>query len=105
MKHQLKILGSVCNINNMYLDHVKKMAESMAIDFEIEKILDENEIESYGVSVNCAFGICPGCHQNNAGSSEKHTPALVINEALIFHSKVPEDEKLRKVLEKLKKKN
>ena len=101
MKHSIKILGSSCDVNNMYLEYVRKMAIEMHLDFEIEKIESEVEISSYGVTLNCAFGLCPGCRSNNIEPSALNTPALVIDGLLKYVNHVPNDSDLRSILKAL----
>jgi hypothetical protein len=98
----IKILGSKCAISDEYLEAVDKIASRMGLDYTIEKIEDESLMENYEVTVECMYGYCPGCKFNHEGSTDKHAPAMVIDEELVLHSEFPIDEVFEEVLNKFK---
>lgn len=93
---EIKILASRCAVNDEYYKAVKQIAEKNNLSFNIEKVTDLDIIKSYGVSVQCLYGYCPGCASNHQDITEPATPALVINNTVVHHSDFPPDEILEK---------
>lgn len=88
----IKILGSECAISDEYLKNVKKIAEELNYEFSIEKIIEEEKMEKYGVTINCMYGYCTGCNWINKDTDDKHTPALVIDDELVLSNLYPMDD-------------
>ncbi len=73
----IKILGTGCAKCNMLYDNVKKVADSIEIEYELEKILDINEIVNFGVMM---------------------TPGLVIDGQVKASGRIPKDEEIKEML-------
>lgn len=74
---KIEILGTGCKKCNDLADTAKKAAESMQIEYEIEKITDIQKIVEYGVM---------------------STPALVVDGEVKVSGKVPSVEEIKKYL-------
>ena len=73
----IKILGGGCPKCKKLADNAKEAAESLGLDYEIEKITDHNQYIKYGIMV---------------------TPALVIDEQVISSGKVLSTEEIKNSL-------
>lgn len=97
----IKILGSACAISDEYLETVEKLVKEKGLDYTIEKIIDEEKMKPYDVTIECMYGYCPGCYFNHKDSKGKHTPALVINGELLLYNNFPEDEVFVEIIGKI----
>ena len=70
----IKILGSGCKNCTKLEESTRKAVEELGIEATIEKVKDFKDIASYGVM---------------------RTPALVVDEKVIFSGKVPSVEELK----------
>jgi small redox-active disulfide protein 2 len=73
----LKVYGSGCAKCNLLAEHAEAAAQSLGIDYEIEKVTDINKIIDAGVI---------------------RTPALAVNDEIVVVGSVPSAEKLKKYL-------
>ncbi len=73
----IKILGMGCAKCVKLAETAKEAAETMGIEYHLEKITDIKDIMAYGVMV---------------------TPALVVDEKVIFAGKLPSIDEIKKVL-------
>jgi len=74
----IKILGMGCAKCVKLAEVAKEAADSMGIEYTLEKVTDIKAIMGYGVMV---------------------TPALVVDEKVIFAGKLPTGEEIKKALE------
>lgn len=72
----IKILGVGCSKCEKLEKNVKKAVEELGIDATVEKVEDLKEIVSYGVMTS---------------------PALVIDEKVVFAGKVPSTKEIKKL--------
>ncbi|NLY52707.1 MAG: thioredoxin family protein [Firmicutes bacterium] len=73
----IKVLGSGCAKCNKLEQLVREIVEEEGLDAEVEKVADPSEIINYGVMV---------------------TPALVVDERVLFSGIVPDKSKLKEWL-------
>lgn len=73
----IKVLGSGCAKCNKLEQLVREIVEEEGLDAEVEKVADPSEIINYGVMV---------------------TPALVVDEQVLFSGIVPDKSKLKEWL-------
>lgn len=73
----IKILGMGCAKCVKLAETAKEAAETLGIEYHLEKITDIKDIMAYGVMV---------------------TPALVVDEKVIFAGKLPSIDEIKKVL-------
>ncbi len=74
---KLQILGTGCPKCQKLTDHAEKAAQSLGIEYEMEKVTEIDQIMSYGVMM---------------------TPALVVDGAVKVVGKVPSVEQLKAVI-------
>ena len=75
---KLQILGTGCLKCNKLTEHTKKAAESLGIEFEIEKVTDIQKIMEFGVMM---------------------TPALVVDGEVKVVGKVPSVDDIKKMIQ------
>ena len=75
---KVQILGTGCPRCVRTEQNVRRAAENLGIDAEIEKITDVNEIVDYGIT---------------------STPAVVVDGEVKFSGEIPSVEEIEKVLE------
>ena len=73
----IKVLGSGCAKCNKLEQLVREVVQEEGLDAEVEKVADPSEIINYGVMV---------------------TPALVVDERVLFSGIVPDKSKLKEWL-------
>lgn len=74
---QVQILGSGCAKCQKLADHAEAAAQSMGIDYELQKITDMNEIIDFGVMV---------------------TPALAVDGYVKVSGKIPSVDEIKRLL-------
>jgi len=74
---KIQILGTGCAKCNMLADNVKKIADSMGVEYQLEKVTDIMKIMEFGVMM---------------------TPGLAIDGKVKAAGKVPKDEEIKKFL-------
>lgn len=74
---KIKILGTGCTKCNKLADAAKKMAESMELDYELEKVTNMMRFADYGVMV---------------------TPAMVVDGEVKVSGKIPSESALKEML-------
>ena len=74
---KIKILGTGCAKCTKLADASKQAADNIGLEYEIEKITDINQIMAFGVMM---------------------TPALVVDDEVLFSGKVPAVAALEKML-------
>ena len=74
---KIQILGTGCAKCNLLADNVKKIADSMGVEYELEKVTDIMKIMEFGVMM---------------------TPGLAIDGNVKAAGKVPKDEEIKKYL-------
>ena len=74
---KIQILGTGCAKCRMLAETAKQAADLLAIEYEIEKVTDINDIMSFGVMI---------------------TPALVVDGEVKSAGKVPDIEQVKKML-------
>lgn len=75
----IKVLGGECANCKKLMENAKKVAEELGIEAQFEEVKDYEKILGYGVM---------------------RTPALVVNEKLMFSGKVAGVEEIKEVLKK-----
>lgn len=75
---KLQILGTGCPKCNKLAEHTKEAAESLGIDYEIEKITDITKIMEFGVMM---------------------TPALAVDGEVKVAGKVPSVDDIKKMIQ------
>jgi len=74
---KLTIYGSGCAKCNLLTEHAEAAAQALGINYEIDKVTEINAIIDAGVM---------------------HTPALAVDDDIVFEGAVPSTEKLKKYL-------
>ena len=74
---KIQILGTGCKKCNDLTERVKAVADSLEIEYELEKVTDIAEIVSYGVMM---------------------TPALVIDGEVKVSGKIPSEDEIKELL-------
>ena len=74
---KIQVLGTGCAKCNMLADNVKKIADSMGIEYQLEKVTDIMEIMKSGVMM---------------------TPGLVVDGVVKASGKVPKDDEIREMI-------
>lgn len=74
---KIQVLGTGCAKCNMLADNVKKVADSMGIEYQLEKVEDINKIMEFGVMM---------------------TPGLVVDGVVKASGKVPKDDEIKKMI-------
>ncbi len=74
---KIQILGTGCKKCNDLTEKVKAVADSLGIDYELEKVTDIVQIVGYGVMA---------------------TPALVIDGVVKVSGKVPSEQEIKELL-------
>jgi small redox-active disulfide protein 2 len=73
----IKVLGTGCAKCDMLYDSVKKIADGLEIEYELEKISDIMKITEFGVMM---------------------TPALVVDGQVKVSGKVPKDDEIKEMI-------
>ncbi len=73
----IKVLGTGCAKCDMLYDSVKKIADDMGLEYELEKVQDIMKITEFGVMM---------------------TPALVVDGQVKVSGKVPKDDEIKKII-------
>ena len=74
---KIQVLGTGCAKCNMLVDNVKKIADSMGIEYQLEKVEDINKIMEFGVMM---------------------TPGLVVDGVVKASGKVPKDDEIKEMI-------
>ena len=74
---KIQILGTGCSKCNMLADNVKKIADSMGIEYQLEKVEDINKIIEFGVMM---------------------TTGLVVDGVVKASGKVPKDDEIKEMI-------
>lgn len=74
---KIQVLGTGCAKCNMLAESVKKIADSMGIEYQLEKVEDINKILEFGVMM---------------------TPGLVVDGVVKASGKVPKDNEIREMI-------
>lgn len=74
---KIQVLGTGCAKCNMLVDNVKKIADSLGVEYQLEKVEDINKIMEFGVMM---------------------TPGLVVDGVVKASGKVPKDDEIKKMI-------
>ena len=74
---KIQILGTGCAKCNLLAENVKKVADSLDIEYELEKVSDIKEIMNFGVMM---------------------TPALVVDGEVKVCGRVPKDKEIENLI-------
>ena len=74
---KIQILGTGCAKCTMLADNIKKIADSLGIEYELEKVEDITKIIEFGVMM---------------------TPGLVVDGVVKASGKVPKDDEIKNLL-------
>lgn len=74
---KIQVLGTGCAKCNMLADNVKKIADSMGIEYQLEKVEDITKIMEFGVMM---------------------TPVLVVDGVVKASGKVPKDDEIKEMI-------
>ncbi|MBR4870490.1 MAG: hypothetical protein IKU12_06895, partial [Oscillospiraceae bacterium] len=89
--------------NDYYFDSLNKMLRASGMEYTLERVTDEDEIEALGLDIACMYNYCPGCkttHEKLQNSGEEYhcVPAIHINGKLVFCGWMPEEDELDWIL-------
>lgn len=74
---KIQILGTGCAKCNMLAENVKKVADSLGIEYQLEKVEDITKIMEFGVMM---------------------TPGLVVDGVVKASGKVPKDDEIKEMI-------
>ena len=74
---KIQVLGTGCAKCNMLVDNIKKIADSMGIEYQLEKVEDITKIIEFGVMM---------------------TPGLVVDGVVKASGKVPKDDEIKEMI-------
>ena len=74
---KIQVLGTGCAKCNMLAENVKKIADSMGIEYQLEKVEDITKIIEFGVMM---------------------TPGLVVDGVVKASGKVPKDDEIKEMI-------
>lgn len=74
---KIQVLGTGCAKCTMLADNVKKIADSMGIEYQLEKVEDITKIIEFGVMM---------------------TPGLVVDGVVKASGKVPKDDEIKEMI-------
>lgn len=99
----VKLYTSLCPRNDYYFDSLNKMLRASGMEYTLERVTDETEIDALGLDIACLYNYCPGCktmHKNLQENGEDYrcVPAIYINGKMVFCGWMPEEEELDQIL-------
>lgn len=101
MDKTIRVLGSPCMRSSYYRDIVQEVVDEMGLGQTVVKLIDPDEILTYGIRVGCSNAYCPGCNLVNKDRGDtRYTPALAIGKDVPIHSSMPSKKAIREALEK-----
>ncbi len=105
MAIQVKLYTSACPRNEYYQESLDGMLRSSAVEYTLERVSDEGEIEALGLDISCIYNYCPGCktmHQGLQAQGEDYhcVPAIYINGEMVFCGWMPEEAEMAEILAK-----
>jgi hypothetical protein len=93
------VLGSHCKKSDYYQLTVQRLLDTLSPGQLVEKTIDLDIIKSYGIKMGCSMAYCPGCNYAHPTSDpSQYTPALVIDDHVVFHTSFPTEEAFREKL-------
>ena len=103
---KLRLYCSICARNDYHMDRIRAAADQLGLDYTLEKVTDDEELNRLDLTVPCLYAYCPGCRILNEQvlSDEPEarcTPALEINGELRFWGVPASDEALLDALSAL----
>ena len=103
---KLRLYCSICARNDYYMERIRAIADQLGLDYTLEKVTDDRELERLGLTVPCLYAYCPGCRILNEQvlndePEARCTPALEIGGELRFWGVPASDDALREALSSL----
>ena len=100
---KLRLYCSICARNDYYMERIRTIADSLGLNYTLEKITDDGAIDRRGLQVPCMYAYCPGCRITSSQLKEddpdaRCTPALEIDGVLRFWDTPAADGDLREAL-------
>ena len=99
----VKLYTSLCPRNEYYLESLDKMLRSSCLEYTLERVTDETEIDALGLDIACLYNYCPGCKTMHKSLQENDgdyrcVPAIYINGKMVFCGWMPEAQELEESL-------
>ena len=103
MAIRVKLYTSLCPRNDYYFDSLNKALRTSGLEYTLERVTDEEEIDALGLDIACMYNYCPGCkttHEKLQNSGEEYhcVPAIYINGKQVFCGWMPEEDELDWIL-------
>jgi len=100
----IKVYGSKCTTTEFYKNLFEELLQKEKIGATFEIVEDVDEINELGLDIGCMFGYCPGCNtaHEDKKQNERYVPALVVNGDIIFHSYIPNEDQIQKIIKRLR---
>ena len=103
---RLRLYASICARNDYYIERIRAVADSLGLNYTLQKITDDGAIDRRGLQIPCLYAYCPGCRVTSSQLKEEDpvarcTPALEINGTLRFWGVPASGEALREALSSL----
>ena len=58
---KLRLYCSICARNDYYMDRIRAAADQLGLDYTLEKVTDDEELNRLDLTVPCLYAYCPGC--------------------------------------------
>ena len=105
MAIRVKLYTSLCPRNDYYFNNLNKMLASSGLEYTLERVTDESEIDAQGLEIACMYNYCPGCKTTHKNLCENESdyrcvPAIAINGEIVFSCWMPEEAELAEILKK-----
>ena len=103
---RLRLYASICARNDYYIERIRAVADSLGLNYTLEKITDDGAIDRRGLQIPCLYAYCPGSRVTSSQLKEEDpdarcTPALEIDGELRFWDVPASDEDLQTALSAL----
>ena len=105
MAIRVKLYTSLCPRNDYYFDSLNKALRTSGLEYTLERVTDEEEIDALGLDIACMYNYCPGCKTTHKdlgcnGEDYRCVPAIYIDGELVFWGWMPEQEDLADMLDR-----
>ena len=99
----IKLICSACTRNEYYYGLIEKAAQELGLNYTLETVPYQPEMREDHLFNRCTITYCRGCNNfdmygNYGDPSAKYMPALVVNDEMAAHSRVPSLDELKNIL-------
>ncbi|MDD3365519.1 MAG: hypothetical protein PHZ03_11100 [Syntrophomonas sp.] len=99
----IKLICSACTRNDYYYGLIEKAAKELGLNYTLEKVAYKPEMREDHLFNRCTITYCRGCNNFDkygkyGDPSAKYMPALVVNDEMAAHSRIPSLDELKNIL-------